>query len=206
MRVLCILLLVLGAAHARAESCATRSAKAPLNLVFTKGTDLKNPVDVEWRLEGTLLTARFEVRTPTIHAKPVLGPKEYPYHFDVVEIFVSVADPSQKNLPYYEFELTPLNQTLQVKINDPKKAFVNDVQMGLRTSVQRTRRGWIGELSVPLENLNWNGRVSQITGNAYAILGKSPRRSFWSQFMPALPKPNFHQPQYFRPLFPCREP
>ncbi|MBX2994352.1 MAG: carbohydrate-binding family 9-like protein [Bdellovibrionaceae bacterium] len=198
----CVLMMT--ALHAKAETCETTSARAPLGLVFTRGTDLRQPVNVQWTLDKTNLKARFEVKTPTIHSKPVLGPGEYPYQFDVVEIFISVADPAQKNLPYYEFEVTPLGQTLQVKINDPKKKFEEGIDMGLKISTQKIAGGWTAEMTVPLENLNWNGRVSQITGNAYAILGKSPNRSFWSQFMPALPKPNFHQPQYFRPLFKCR--
>lgn len=71
--------------------------------------------------------------------------------------------------------------------------------MGVKHSVQRFPGGWNGEIIIPMENLGWNGDPCQIMGNAFAILGKPPR-SFWSLNLPPEVKPNFHKPEYFKPL------
>lgn len=72
--------------------------------------------------------------------------------------------------------------------------------MGLRHSVQRTSSGWKAQMRIPLGNLKWNGDLTTIVGNAYAILGKTPNRSYWSLSLPPQKKLRFHQPEFFRPL------
>lgn len=170
-----------------------------LHLVSTLPTSLQNPVDVRFALEKDTLIAEFEVRTPEIYARETLGKGEYPYQRDVVELFIAVRGNST-NLPYYEFELSPNDQSFQVLIKDPKKLFVEGIDLGLKHSVTKTETGWIGELRIPLKPLGWKGDPKKITGNAYAILGKPPR-SFWSLYLPKQMKPQFHSPQYFQPLF-----
>ena len=39
--------------------------------------------------------------------------RQFPYMFDVVELFVTF---SETGFPYYEFEVSPYNQTFQVRI------------------------------------------------------------------------------------------
>jgi len=58
-------------------------------------------------------------------------------------------------------------------------------------------------LKVPLKPLGWDGDPSKIRGNLYSILGQGQARSYWSVFLPKAAKPNFHQPQYFKPLLLC---
>lgn len=180
------------------------SPKRTLRLISPAKSILKNPVDVQFSLAGDTLLARFNVRAKTLNAKPVLGPGEFPFQFDVVEVFVSVEGDAR--LPYFEFELTPLNQTLQVKILDPKKPFINGVDLGLRTSVERTAWGWIGHMEIPLLALGWKGDPAMVVGDALAVQGKRPNRSYWSAVLPAMRRPDFHQPKYFRPLLTCEAP
>jgi hypothetical protein len=191
MRGLMWLSLIWLTVHASAEP-------ATLQLVYPARSALKNPVNVEFNVSGDKLTAHFEVQARRVYAKANYGPNDAPFKFDVVELFLSVS--GQALFPYYEFELTPLDQTLQVKIEALDRPFINGVQLGLITRVQRTPFGWIGEMEIPLSGLGWSGDPTLLWGNAFAIQGAPPNRSYWSLFLPQQKKPNFHQPQYFRPL------
>ena len=190
---------------AKAETCNLTSATQNLHLVYPAKSLLRNPVDVTFTLDHNLLKAHFNVRTKQINAKDPLAANEYPYQHDVVELFVSVAGPQGDHMPYYEFEVSPKDQSFQVKILDLKKPFQDNVQMGLEHAAHRTPTGWSADLNIPLENLNWDGRASQIIGNAYAIQGTSPNRSYCGLTLPTEVKPNFHKPQFFKPLFSCQE-
>lgn len=191
------------AAPAFAQTCSSGEQALPLRLTYPAQAPLKNPVDVRFALDGSNLLVHFEVRTPEINAKPQLGPKEYPYQHDVVEVFVSVAGMESAHVPYYEFELSPYNQTFQVKIVDLKKPFIDGVDMGLQHKTAKTAQGWSGDMLIPLEKLGWDGDPSKVIGNAYAIFGKTGARSFWSLSIPPQAKPNFHKPEFFKPLLKC---
>src|SRR5947209_5241671 len=92
---------------------ATNAVACDLTLVAPAKSVLKKPVQAKVSLAGDVLTASFSVSAPSLNAKKTLGPKEYPYMFDVAELFVTV---SETGFPYYEFEVSPFNQTFQVKI------------------------------------------------------------------------------------------
>ena len=83
-----------------------------LSLVTPAKSVLKKPVQVKASLAGDTLTVSYSVTAP-LNAAKVLGPKQYPYMFDVVELFVTF---SETRFPYFEFEVSPFNQTLQVRI------------------------------------------------------------------------------------------
>lgn len=166
-----------------------------LNLVAPQTSRLKNPVDVEFALEGDELVARFQVSARHINAKPNLAPGEYTHRYDVVEVFVSVTGA----MPYYEFQLSPLGQTFEGTKFDHNED-VRIEPLGLNAAVARVPGGWTGEMRIPLRALGWNGDVDKIVGNAFAIQGKRPNRSYWSLYSPPARKPNFHQPQFFRRL------
>lgn len=168
-----------------------------LNLVSPKKSALVIPVEAGLRVNGNELIVQFDVHTPTVNAKPELGPGEFPYMFDAVEIFVTA---SETNFPYYEYELSPYNQTFQVAILDLKKPFLENANLGLKSSVTKTEEGWQGEMHIPLPA---GTDPKKLRGNLYAILGKKPNRSYWSAFLPPQAKPNFHQPQFFAPLEKC---
>lgn len=168
-----------------------------LNLVFPKKSPLTHPVSASVQIKDQTLIAHFDVQTDSIHAKPELKAGEYPYMFDVVEVFFTA---SESGYPYYEFELSPYNQTLQVEVVDPKKPFIENADLGLTTSVALTKGGWQGTLRIPLPA---GADFKNLRGNLYAILGQKPLRSYWSTFLGKQSKPNFHQPQFFQPLVQC---
>lgn len=198
-------LLVFSSAFAQECLQAERDSQPVrnLNLTYPAISTLKNPVDVRFELDGNTLRAHFRVRVKTINAKPDLGPKEYPYQRDVVELFISVSGKAN-GTPYYEFELSPLDQTFEVRIDDLKKPFVDNIKMGIDHEAVRTADGWNGRIDIPLRNLGWDGDPAKIIGNAYAIQGIKPNRSYWTLSIPPQAKPNFHKPEFFKPLVPCR--
>ena len=170
-----------------------------LSLVAPATSALKNPVEAHVSLSDDALIARFSVSTPSMNAKKVLAAGEYPYQFDVVELFVTFSD---GGFPYYEFEVSPYNQTFQVRIVSAKK-HQEGVDLGLTSTAAIVTGGWDAELKVPLKPLGWDGDPSKIRGNLYSILGQGRARSYWSVFLPKAAKANFHQPQYFKPLLSC---
>lgn len=195
--------LLLATSFAHAGECVDKRDSQMLTLAYPAESALVQPVDVQFQLEGDTLFAQFDVRSDEINAKPVLGPKEYPYQGDVVELFISVSDTTDP-LPYYEFELSPFDNTFEVRVDSLRKAFAEGLHMGIQHHVERSDKGWQATLAIPLRNLGWKGDVSVIRGNAYSILGKSPNRSYWSLYLPKQIKPNFHKPEFFRKLL-CEE-
>ncbi len=172
----------------------------PLHLVYPQESSLQNPVTVQLTLGEKILHVNFEVHTPEIYAKKQLKSAEYPYQYDVVEVFIATSKNTQNlPVPYYEFELSPFDQSLQVKVITPFKQVIKGIDMGVQHSVARFPGGWRAEMLIPMENLGWDGDRCSIVGNAFAILGKPPR-SFWSLYLPHEDKPNFHKPEYFKPL------
>jgi hypothetical protein len=171
-----------------------------LSLVTPAKSVLKNPVQAKVSLADDTLTASYSVSAPSLNAREVLGPQEFPYMFDVVELFVTF---SETGFPYFEFEVSPYNQTFQVKIVS-RAQHREGIDMGLVSSATTRPGGWTAELKIPLKPLGWDGDHGKIRGNFYAILEHAPKRSFWSSFLPRASKPNFHQPQSFQPLLQCQ--
>src|SRR5262249_51476427 len=80
-----------------------------------------SPVSVSFERAKDELIARFQIASNAIHAKEKLEAGEYPYDFDVVEVFVTA---DQSALPrYFEFEVSPHNQGLQVNVIKPRQEF-----------------------------------------------------------------------------------
>ena len=179
--------------------CCSDARACELSLVAPATSALKNPVEVHVSLADGALTARFSVLAPSLNAKKVLGPNEYPYQFDVVELFVTFTD---SGFPYYEFEVSPYNQTFQVRIVSAKD-HQEGVDLGSTSTATMVTGGWNAELAVPLKSLGWDGDPSKIRGNLFSILGQGRARSYWSASLPKAAKANFHQPQYFQPLPSC---
>jgi hypothetical protein len=170
-----------------------------LSLVTPARSVLKHPVQAKASLADDTLTVRYSVSSPSLNARKVLGPQQHPYMFDVVELFVTF---SETGFPYYEFEVSPFNQTFQVKIPGGGKPHQEGVDLGLVSSAAIRPDGWSAELKIPLKPLGWDGDPRKIRGNFYSILERAPR-SFWSSFLPKARKANFHQPPFFQPLLQC---
>ena len=178
---------------------ASDATACELSLVAPATSALKNPVQVRAAVSGDRLITHFSASAPSLNAKKVLGPGEYPYQFDVVELFVTF---SETGFPYYEFEVSPYNQTFQVRVVSPRE-HREGVDLGLISTATMVPGGWNAELTVPLRPLGWYGDAVKIRGNFYSILGQGRERSYWSAFLPKAAKANFHQPQYFKSLLQC---
>ena len=169
-----------------------------LSLVAPAKSVLKKPVQVKASLAGNTLTVKYSVSAPSLNAQKILGPRQYPYMFDVVELFVTF---SETGFPYFEFEVSPFNQTFQVKIVSHAR-HQEGVDLGLVSSATILPHGWSADLKIPLKSLGWEGDPGTIRGNFYSILGRAPR-SYWSTFLPRAKAANFHQPLFFQPLLQC---
>jgi len=176
---------------------ATLANAEPLSIVYPANAEPFTAGQVSFSLVDRTLHALFEIKGAALKRKPKLGPGEYPYQFEVTELFLSV----DGGLPYYELELTPYGDTLQMMIKDPKHLNVPTINVGIETKTNRTSEGFTTELIVPLDHLHWQGDVSKIVGNAFAILGAKPNRRFYSMNpLPPQKKPNFHVPEAFGTL------
>ncbi len=173
-------------------------AQTYLRLVSPAVNQLKtnNPIRVDTELNGNFLKVHFDVQAKEINGKPIFTAKDYPFQFDVVELFLAVGE---STYPYYEFEVTPFDQTFVVRIDSPKK-FINNVPVEWHHSAELTPYGWTVTMIVDLGKLGWGGDPAKIKGNLYAIQGKVPNRHFWSLSLPKMKKANFHSPQYFQNL------
>ncbi len=119
-----------------------------LSLVAPAKSVLKNPVQVRPSLAGDTLTASYSVSAPSLNAKKILGPQQFPYMFDVVELFVTF---SETGFPYYEFEVSPFNQTFQVRIISHAQPFQEGIDLGLVSAAKIVPGSWTAELKIPLK-------------------------------------------------------
>jgi hypothetical protein len=173
---------------------------SPMPLRFSNpAQSAPSPVTVQMSIQGELLVAQFQVAAEEIFAKKDLGPTNYPYEFDVVELFVTCSDASKP--PYFEYEVSPFNQSLQVNVITPRQEYYFGVKNGFTHSAALTERGWQAEMRIPLMNIGWHGSGHEIRGNAYAALGQGEKRAYWSLFELPPGKPDFHVPAAFKKFF-----
>lgn len=157
------------------------------------------PVTVTFARAGDSLIVHFRVTAATIAAKPHLARNQYPYEYDVVELFVRNA--SSGTPGYYEFEVSPYNQSLQVNVVEPRQEYYFGVRNGFTHTATIAPGGWEAEMKIPLASIGWDGgEPVQLVGNAYAALGVDEQRVYWSLFELPPGKPDFHVPSAFRPL------
>lgn len=169
-----------------------------LSLVAPARSVLKQPVQAKAALADDILTVGYSVSSPSLNARKILGPQQHPYMFDVVELFVTF---SETGFPYFEFEVSPFNQSFQVRIVSSTQRH-EGVDLGLLSTATIVPGGWSAELKIPLKPLGWDGDPNAVRGNFYSILGRT-LRSYWSSFLPKAKNPDFHQPRFFQPLLPC---
>jgi hypothetical protein len=183
---------------------AQRSSEATLqtlHLVFPADGEEGEAIGVRYNLTDDTLIVTYEVTTRDIQPEKISDTQIY--NGNVVELFIcTTARPAQMPRPYYEFEVSPYNQQLQVLI-DIKGKFNekwNTEKFRHSTAIQAARPGWDAVMEIPLKELGWTGDPAAITGNAFAILGAKGVRRFYSAYLPRQQKPNFHQPSFFKPF------
>jgi hypothetical protein len=176
------------------------------SVVHPSMKDIPHIPTLELRLKDGVLKAKFEVFTPPqqINGKKTLGPGEFPYQFDVVEIFIRTAGEGVENVTYYETELTPYDQTYELTLQwkNGKKSVLHDHQKIMtRAKATIKENSWIGEIEIPLKAIGLPEDTKDLVGNAYVIAGPTEQQVYWSVFLPPQQKPNFHKPEHFKPLF-----
>ncbi len=116
------------------------------------------------------------------------------YNGNVVELFVcTTAKPAQLPRPYYEFEVSPYNQELQVLIDKDGKFHEQWKTAGFKHSVTFRKTVRVGMRRWKSRSRIWVGTVIRPpwSGNAFAIVGAKGVRRFYSAYLPPQQKPNF---------------
>lgn len=183
--------------------CTPKYEDLNLNLVHPATSPLSQPIKVEYAIVNDTLHVSFQVNSPVLHKKDVYDSNDYPFQYDVAEVFITVDDPKAKTFSYYEFEVTPLGQIYDLRLD-----VVNGKRTGVDidpvvTQARASAKEWSATFEIPLARIGWNGDASKVRGNFFTIIGKSPR-TYWSAFLPQQEKPNFHKPEFFQPLFDCK--
>ncbi len=121
---------------------------------------------------------------------------------DVVEIFLNPQPTRTKH--YFEFEVAPNNQWIDLEIDLGKKPFNDagwDSHFGHATQVDESKRIWTCEMRIPLGSIkapaigagqNWRINFYRADG-----LGDDSQRRFLSWSPNPTGKPTFHQPASF---------
>jgi hypothetical protein len=172
-----------------------------LNLVFPADGEECEATRVRYSLIDDTLIVTYEVTTCDINPEK-MGDSEI-YNGNVVELFIcTTARPGQTPRPYYEFEVSPYNQELQVLIDKNGKFNEkwNTGNFKHSATIQPDRPGWDAVMEIPLKDLAWNGEPATLAGNAFAILGAKGSRRFYSAYLPRQQRPNFHEPGFFKPF------
>ncbi len=202
MKPLVLLFALFISTQVRAEECVPATADQTLSLVNPEHSSLQAPVRVLYSVDQGDLVVTFLVSAPVLHKKEVFTEKDYPFQFDVTEVFLTFDDMTQKRFSYFEYEVTPLGQTYQVRIDVVDGKRTSESLPKIATTAQTSPTSWATRLRIPLASLGTAVDLSHLKGNFYAILGKNPR-THWSTFLPPQKKPNFHKPEFFKNLFDC---
>lgn len=188
-------------ASSRAESPGTNTAAQSLRLIFPAHGKEGERVQVRYGVRDKVLVVSFEVSTRDFDSGKVADAEIY--KGNVVEVFVCTnAKIGQTPRPYYEFEVSPYDQELQVLIDQNGKFHEQWKTLGFKHSVtlRKDRPGWDATMEIPLGDLGWKGDPATLVGNAFAIVGRQGERRFYSAYLPPQTKPNFHQPKFFKPF------
>jgi len=186
---------------AQAQSVSAEAVPQTLNLIFPADGEEGEATRVRYSLRDETLIVAYEVTTRDINPEK-MGDTEI-YNGNVVELFIcTTARPAQTPRPYYEFEVSPYDQELQVLIDKNGKFNEkwNTAKFKHSATIRPDRPGWDAVMEIPLKDLAWNSDPATLAGNAFAILGAKGVRRFYSAYLPPQQKPNFHEPSFFKPF------
>ncbi len=137
-----------GTLPARAHDALDQSSTLLVYSNPHQGHGTVAPVTVTMARDGDVLVAHFKVTAAAIVAKRQLAHDEYPYDFDVVELFVRNAKSGQPG--YFEFEVSPYDQSLQVNVIEPRQQYCFGIKDGFTHTANITATGWEAQLRIPL--------------------------------------------------------
>ncbi len=179
---------------------------APLRLIHPIAAPVPAAqVSCGFSLRGSLLKAEFQVRgvEPLSLLEGLQGPGPHwgVWEGDVVEVFLRVGGSE-----YFEFVLSPLDQPFELQIFEPRKRVNREFRSGFRHGARcenaqpNGAQDWSAWMEVDLDRLGWAGGRDDLTGNAFAILGRPDARRYFSLFLPPQTVPDYHLPEYFAKL------
>jgi len=119
------------------------------------------------------------------------------WEWDVVEAFLQLrSDEEDKNAPYLEIQVSPLNQRLLLIITKPRQKFYSPLNFDFESKTTITKGKWETkiEMKLPQEHL---GSGKLLYGNFFACLGEGQKRRFFAQVINQDKEPNFHIPENF---------
>jgi hypothetical protein len=173
-----------------------------LNLVHPKKVPgaAEIEVDVTFGLRDGDLAVEFSVKGSPARVNPTLAMDRSQWglwDWDVVEVFLRLGESPGT---YYEFQVSPKNQYFELEVFEPRKRFNREFASGFGHRAAITENGWHAEMRIPISKLGWDGNPESVYGNSFAVLGEAEQKTYWSQFLTYQEKPDFHLPEFFRPL------
>ncbi|MDM7997510.1 MAG: carbohydrate-binding family 9-like protein [Acidobacteriota bacterium] len=126
------------------------------------------------------------------------GRRDRLWERDVAEIFIR--PPGHALRHYFEFEISPNGDWLDLEIEPGKKTIVF-CSLQSRVRVDAEARIWTAEMAIPIDCLTTRFRPDAVWSlNLFRIEGCEPDR-FYSAWQPTFtPQPNFHVPEVFGEL------
>jgi hypothetical protein len=162
-------------------------------------------VSAEAHLEGDFLCVDFSVRSRAFFSTASLSTDRSHWGLwdegDVVELFLA-ARTDIATVGYFEFQLSPRGQFFTLQVLEPRVRWDSERAMPFEHSVTllEDEGVWRAQMKIPLHSYGWTGRPQDITGGLFAILGPKAARTYWAAFLPAQKTPDYHLPEFFRPL------
>ena len=117
---------------------------------------------------------------------------------DVCEIFIA-PDKSVRN-KYYEFEIAPTGEWIDIAINVTPKKRVTDLEFksGMTSAVSVEKEKFVMAIKIPFKSLGRMPKIGDIwLGNLFRCVGKDPMRGYLTWQSTNTKKPNFHVPSKF---------
>jgi alpha-galactosidase len=173
------------------------------SLLAAPGKVSPNRVEIRSVWDKSHVWFRFESGFENLHVSPEWGedgPIMNLWDADVVEVFLR--KPGQQG--YFEFEASPLNQWLDVRVITPRREvdFNWISNLDLQTDLDRQAGVWLTLFRIPFKNLLADPGQFPETGdmwriNLFRILGREPHRSYLAWRPTFTETPDFHVPDAF---------
>jgi alpha-galactosidase len=153
----------------------------------------------------THLFFKFECNYDTLYIKPELGPDgpiDELWEWDVVEVFLRPPDSSD----YFEFEVSPLGQWLDVHVIKPRQDVDFAWMSHLEVTVQldELEKAWAGVLKIPFEPMlrtvgtERPPEPGDVWGiNLFRLAGEPTDREYLAWRPTRTLQPDFHVPSAF---------
>ncbi|MFZ4713546.1 MAG: hypothetical protein ACOYL6_07540 [Bacteriovoracaceae bacterium] len=122
------------------------------------------------------------------------------WNYDVVEAFLQVRNTvDEVRAPYVEVQVSPLNQSFNLIITEPRKIYYTPLELKFAHQVKlfETEAAYGFQANLSLE-LPWRGKF--YFGNFFACLGYGENREYFALNPNHESAPDFHRPELFASL------